>query len=173
MYAPNVPLKLNMLGALTLDFKGGIGLVVRTSTTDEAALEVQGFRTEADLNPTTPNSGTIIALTLSNETPTPLSTLTSAGLLRVHLSLTATMTDKATGEETVVASMDTATYATLRSDNVESFPPVNQPWTLQEPVTLYEPGGSEAQGSQVVGTLEGYDATVNHAAQRSAQRRTR
>ncbi|MGW2707326.1 twin-arginine translocation signal domain-containing protein [Streptomyces sp. NPDC001340] len=164
MYAANVPFKLNPLGALTLDFKGGINFTVRTSNPDGIVLEVQGFRMEADLSPSTPRSGTVIVLTRSNETLTPLSVLTSAGQLLVHLSLTVTSIDKATGEETGLGSTDPAKYATLRSENVNSFPPVNQLWTLKEPVTLYEPGGSAAQGSPVVGTLEGFNVIVNQSA---------
>jgi hypothetical protein len=164
MYAANVPLKVNILGALTLDFKGGINLMTRTSNADGIVLEVQGFRVEADTSPSTPNSGTLIALTLSNATLTPLSTLTSTGLLRVHLSLTLTVTDKATGEDVFQANTDPTAYATLRSENIKEFPPVNQPWTLEQPVTFYESGGSAEQGSPVVGTLEGFNAIVNQSA---------
>jgi hypothetical protein len=164
MYAADVPLKLNILGALTLDFKGGINVVARTSNADGIVLEVQGFRVEADTSPSTPNSGTLIAMQLSNATLTPLSTLTPAGLLHVHLSLTITVIDKATGEDIFQAATEPTKYATLRSENVKEFPPVNQPWTLTEPVTLYEPGGSEAEGSPVVGSLEGFHAIVNQSA---------
>jgi hypothetical protein len=163
MYAANVPLKLNMLGALTLDFKGGIKLRVRRSETDGLGLEVQGFRMEADLSPSTPNAGTIIVMTMSNVTLAPLSTLTTSDmLLLIHLPLTFTSIDKATGEETVMASTDPAKYATLRSEDVKEFPPAGRPWTLQEPVTLYQPGTTAAEG-EPVGVLEGFNAIVNQS----------
>ncbi|MBW5483767.1 twin-arginine translocation signal domain-containing protein [Streptomyces bambusae] len=167
MYAANVPLRLSDLGALTLDFKGGISLVVRRSTADGQVLEVQGFRVEADLSPTTPNSGTVIALSMSNVTLTPLSVLTSARLLLVKLSLTVSTTDKATGVETVVASTDPSKYATLVSADtfrnqapVTAFPLVNQNLALSEPVQLFKPGTTAAEGDPI-GVLEGFDAIAN------------
>ncbi|TDU80606.1 hypothetical protein EDD91_7490 [Streptomyces sp. KS 21] len=171
MYAANVPLKLNAVGALTLDFKGGINLAVRTSSPDGLVLEVQGFRVQADMSPSSPNSGTTVVLTKSDATLTPLSVLTSAGLLFVKLSLTASSIDKATGVETVLGTTDPAKYATLTSVDtsgnqapVKAFPPVNQSWALLEAATLYAAGGSAAQGSEVVGTLQGFHAIVNQSA---------
>ena len=71
--------------------------------------------------------------------------------------------DKATGEETAVAATDPAKYLTLRSENVESFPPDNQQWTLEAPVMLYQPGTTAAEG-EPIGTLEEFNATVDPAA---------
>ncbi|WP_412075871.1 hypothetical protein ACLF6K_08480 [Streptomyces xanthophaeus] len=138
-------------------------LTVRTSKTDELVLEILGFRMEADTSPSTPNSGTLIVLTMSNATLTPLSVITPDGMLLVRLPLTVSTIDKATGEETVIASTDPAKYATLRSESIKSFPPVNQTWTLQEPVTLYVAGTTAAEGS-AVGMLEGFNLTVNQPA---------
>ncbi|MGY5002842.1 hypothetical protein [Streptomyces griseus] len=167
MYASNVPLQLNILGALVLDFKGGINLTVRTSKEDGIVLEVQGFRVEADLSPKTPQSGTLIAITTANATLTPLSALQIAGAggleMLIHLSLVFSTIDKATGTETVIAATDPKKYATLRAADVKAFPPVNQQYTLQVPVKLYPQGGSEAEEAEPVGVLEGFDAIWNQS----------
>lgn len=162
MYAANVPLKLKPLGVLTLDFKGGITFMVQSSNANGCVLEVQGFRMEADMSPSTPDSGTLLALTMSNSKWTPLSTLTSAGLLLVHMALTVSHHDKAAKEEIDLGATYPTRYVTLRSENIKAFPPVNQPWTLQKPVTMYTPGGSAT--ADVAGTLGRFDALVDHAA---------
>ncbi|WP_326762756.1 twin-arginine translocation signal domain-containing protein [Streptomyces phaeochromogenes] len=163
MYAANVPLKLNALGALTLDFKGGINLHVRSSNTDGLTLEVVEFRVEADTSPSTPNSGTVFVLKRSNASLAPLSTVTADGQAFLRIPLTVATVDKATEQETVIASSDPAKYATLSAQNTKAFPPVNQHYGLREPVAFYAPGGSAEQGSEVLGGLEGFDVIVNHA----------
>lgn len=166
-YGANVPLKINILGALTLDFKGGINVCVRTSSTEGLVLEIQGHRVEADTSPGTPNSGTLIAITMSNATITPLSVLEvvgSGGLqMLVYLSLTIEVIDKATGETTLMLSTDPTKYATLKATDVKAFPPVNQLYKLQEPVKLYPQGGSEADGTAPAGELSGFDVIVNQS----------
>jgi hypothetical protein len=168
-YAANVPLKLNIMNIVSLDFKGGINVCVRTSKVDGIILEIQGHRVEADLNPTQPNSGTIIVITMSNVTLTPLSVITSAGLALLKLSLTISTVDKATGVETVIASTDPSKYAELVSTDaagneapVKAFPPVNQNYALKEAVQLYKPGTTAAEG-EPIGVLEGFGVVVNHA----------
>jgi hypothetical protein len=161
-YGANVPLKLNILGALTLDFKGGINVCVRTSKADGLVLEIQGHRVEADTSPSTPDSGTLISITISNATITPLSVLQAAagsgGLeMLVYLSLTIEVIDKATGESILVLSTDPTKYATLKATDVKSFPPVDQKYTLQEPMQLFDKEGV------LQGTLEGFDVLVNHS----------
>lgn len=163
MYAAGVPLRLNALGSLSLDFKGGINLRVRSSGAEGIVMEVLGFRVETDTSPSTPDNGSLIALALSEQTLTPLSTLSADGQLLVHLALTVSSLDKATREETVLGATDPSQYATLRSDNIKQFPPVNQPWRLHQPVSLYKPADSTAQGSPV-GSLDAFDAIVNQAA---------
>lgn len=125
-YAATVPLKLDTLGLLTLDFKGGINFCVRTSKEEGLVLEIQGSRMEADRNPNTPNSGTLIAITMSNATPTPLSVLqpSSTGGLEMflYLSLTVEVIDKATKKTTCILSTDPRKYATLKATDVRSFP---------------------------------------------------
>ncbi|MFJ8082765.1 twin-arginine translocation signal domain-containing protein [Streptomyces sp. NPDC096205] len=169
MYAANVPLKLNVLGALTLDFKGGINMTVRSSGPDGVVFEVEGFRVEADTSPSTPDSGTLIAMTMANATQTPLSVLQpSPGgeelEMLIHLPLTLEVIDKANAETLSMLSTDPTKHATLRATDVKQFPPVNQLYTLQEPVTFYEQGGSEAQESPVLGTLYAFDVITNGAA---------
>ncbi|MFI9585897.1 twin-arginine translocation signal domain-containing protein [Streptomyces sp. NPDC052236] len=165
MYSANVPLKLNILGALTLDFKGGINLGVRTAGEDGLVLEVQGFRMEADTSPSTPNSGILIALTMSNATITPLSVLrkkTGGGLeMLLYLSLTTEVIDKATGETLLMLATDPTKYATLWASDVKAFPPVNQPYTLREPVQLFEMQGDTVQTDKPAGVLEGFDGIIN------------
>jgi hypothetical protein len=59
---------------------------------------------------------------VSSATLTPLGTLTPTGLLLVHLSLTITVTDKATGEDVFETTTDPTKYTALRSENVKEFP---------------------------------------------------
>lgn len=168
MYAANVPLKLHILGALTLDFKGGINVCVRASKAEGLVLEIQGFRLEADTSPSTPGAGTLIALTMPNATSTPLSVLQNAaagGLEMVlYLSLTAEVIDKATSETITTLATDSTKYATLRATNLKAFPPVNQLFTLQEPVRLYERQGDTVQTDKPAGELQGLDIIANQSA---------
>lgn len=158
--AANVPLKLNALGALTPDFKGGINFSVKTSKADGLVVEVQGFRVEADTSPNTPKAGTLIAMSMADATLTPLSIIRSDGEMLVYLSLTVEVIDKATGETTTMLSTDPAKYATLKATKLKEFPPVNQLYTLQEPVQLYEQQGGTLT-DKPAGTLGGFDAIVN------------
>ncbi|MFF5426395.1 MULTISPECIES: hypothetical protein [unclassified Streptomyces] len=168
MYGANTPLKINILGTLTLDFKGGFNTTVRTSSTDGIVLEIQGFRVEADTSPSTPSSGTLIALSKSDATTAPLSVLQIAspgGLeMLLHLPLTVEVIDKATGETHARLATAPTKHATLRAVDVKAFPPVNQLYTLQEPVQLYPADDSAAAGTEPVGALEGADFIVNQSA---------
>ncbi|PWG13323.1 hypothetical protein DF268_11655 [Streptomyces sp. V2] len=163
MYAANVPLKLNILGTLSLDFKGGINLTPRTATEDGAAFEVEGFRMEADTSPSTPDSGAIISLTPSNRTLTPLSVLrpssNGGSEMLIYLNLTVEVIDKATGETTLTLHTDPTKYVTLRAADIKSFPLINQHFSLQEPVSFFEEGGSESRG-----TLDAFEAISNTSA---------
>lgn len=163
MYAANVPLRLNVFATLTLDFKGGINLKTRAATEDGALFEVEGFRVEADTSPSTPDSGTLIAMTLSDSKLTPLSVLrpssSSGSEMLIYMNLTVEVTDKATGETIQTLHMDPTKYATLRATDVKSFPLNNQLFSLQEPVSFFEKGNSESRG-----TLEAFDAIFNQSA---------
>ncbi|WP_282702694.1 hypothetical protein [Streptomyces sp. CC219B] len=66
---------------------------------------------------------------------------------------------EADGDE-VIVPQDVA--ANLRT-NLRSFPPVNQLYTVQEPVQLYAPDGSEASGGPVAGQLDGFDVIVSQS----------
>ncbi|MFG3509417.1 hypothetical protein ACGF5F_28390 [Streptomyces sp. NPDC047821] len=168
MYGANVPLKINILGALTLDFKGGFNTTVRTSSTDGIILEVQSFRVEADTSPSTPSSGTLIALAKSNATTAPPSVLhiaSSGGLeMLLRLPLTVEVIDKATGETHMRLATAPTEHATLRAADVRQFPPVNQLYGLQDPVQLYPVDGNAAGGTEPAGALEGADFIVNQSA---------
>ncbi|MGA4862152.1 hypothetical protein ACPB9J_05885 [Streptomyces lavendulocolor] len=167
MYGANTPLKINILGRLTLDFKGGFTAAVRTSSTDGVVVEVQGFRVEADTSPSTPGSGTLIALSKSDAPTVPLSVLqavSSGGLeMLLHLPLTVEVIDKATGETHARLVTAPAKHATLRAVDVQAFPPVNQLYTLLEPVQLYPADDSAAAGTELAGVLEGADFIVNQS----------
>ncbi|MGA5192704.1 hypothetical protein [Streptomyces exfoliatus] len=167
MYAADVPLELNILGTLTLDFRGGINVCVRTSNTEGLVLEIQGFRVEADTSPSTPGAGTLLALAMSNATITPLSVLQirEAGgpELLLHLSLTAEVIDKATGETITTLATDPTKYATLRATNLTSFPPADQLCTLQEPVRLYASQDGTTQMDNPAGELRAFDVIVNQS----------
>jgi hypothetical protein len=170
-YAANAPLKLNIMNIVTLDFKGGINYLVKESSADGIVLEVQGFRMEADLSPTTPDRGTIIVLALAENTRQPVSVVQSNGEMFIRLPLTVATIDKATGEETVLAYTDPSMYATLRSTDetgspapVKTFPPVNQNYMLQEPVHFYPQGGSKANGDAPIGELPAFDVLMNQSA---------
>ncbi|MFE9687775.1 hypothetical protein [Streptomyces sp. NPDC006285] len=153
---------------LTLDFRGGFDTTVRTSSTDGIALEIQSFRVEADTSPSTPSSGTLIALAMSDTKTAPPSILhapSSGGLeLLLHLPLTVEVIDKATGEPHALLATAPTKHATLRAADVQQFPPVNQLFTLQEPVQLYPAGDSAAAGTEPVGALEGAEFIVNQSA---------
>ncbi|MGW0393874.1 hypothetical protein ACWDYJ_23865 [Streptomyces sp. NPDC003042] len=60
-------------------------------------------------------------------------------------------------------STEPTKYVTLKATEVKAFPPVNQSWTLQNPVQLYPQGGSEADGTAPDGELQGFDAIVNQS----------
>ncbi|MFC8495063.1 hypothetical protein ACFUJU_30565 [Streptomyces sp. NPDC057235] len=161
-YAANVPLKLNILGLLTLDFKGGFTLDVQTADTDRTTMKFKKLHMEADTSPSTPDSGTLFSLASADTADTPLSTLNSSSELRLHTALILKITDKETGE--ILARLSTAPgkYATLKADNVQTLPLVNQPLTLQEPVHLFElSSDGTVQTDQQAGTLESFDAIAD------------
>lgn len=63
------------------------------------------------------------------------------------------------GDEVIVPE-DLA--ASLRT-GLRSFPPVNQNYVLQEPVQLFHPGTTAADG-EPIGVLEGFGVVVNQSA---------
>ncbi|MFI6006150.1 twin-arginine translocation signal domain-containing protein [Streptomyces sp. NPDC051366] len=161
-YAANVPLKVNVLSVLTLDFKGGCEFFVRTSQVSGLDLEIKSFRVEADASPATPDSGTLLALTVTSSTSTPLSRLNvneQGGMEMVlYVPLTLDAIDKATAETILTVTSGPGAYATFKAAEVREFPPVNLAYSLQEPVKLYGSDGSQA------GVLEGFDGVMNHSA---------
>ncbi|MFG2715301.1 hypothetical protein ACGFX2_32775 [Streptomyces goshikiensis] len=154
---------------MTLDFKGGINYLVKTSTAEGADLEVQDFRVEADTSPSTPDSGHLVVLKKSSTHLAPISVLKADGQMLIHLPLDVETIDKATGETVISGSTDPAKYATLVSADqsgnqapVNAFPPVNQNYVLQEPVSFYTPGSTDPDAQ--VGTLEAFGAVMNQSA---------
>ncbi|MFH9015315.1 hypothetical protein ACH4C6_28575 [Streptomyces sp. NPDC017943] len=162
MYAANTQIRLNDLGLLFADFKGGINLTTRSSGTEGITLEEQGFRMEADLNHADPSSGYRLVLERDQEQTGPLSTLTVAdggGVeMLIHIPMRVSYVDKATGKETVVGSTAPGRHATLRCADVKVFPAVNQPCSLRDPVTLLNAAGAER------GALEIFDVLMNQSA---------
>lgn len=73
----------------------------------------------------------------------------------LYLSLTAEVIDKATSETITTLATDSTKYATLRATNLKAFPPVNQLFTLQEPVRLYERQGDTVQTDKPHGRVAG------------------
>jgi hypothetical protein len=63
------------------------------------------------------------------------------------------------GNEVIVPQEVAANLQT----NLRSFPPVNQNYTLLEPVKLYEPGSTAAEGDPS-GVLGGFALVVNQSA---------
>ncbi|WP_217213176.1 hypothetical protein [Streptomyces sp. AC550_RSS872] len=124
MRADDVPLKLYVMGALTLEFKGNTHLIAQTGP-DGLALGVRGVWMEADTSPSTPNSGTIIALKMPNATLKPSSVLQKAtgGDLEMllHAPVTVEVIDKATGETTLVGSTGPRQDATPGASDVKTF----------------------------------------------------
>ncbi|MFC8794809.1 hypothetical protein [Streptomyces cinereoruber] len=155
-------MKLNILGPLTLDFKGGFTLDVQTADTDRTTMKFKELRVEADTSPSTPDSGTLFSLASAEAADMPLSTLNSSRELRLHTALTLKITDKATGETLLRLSTAPGKYATLEADNVQTFPLVNQLLTLQEPMDFFEVSSDgTVQTEQKDGTLEGFDVIAN------------
>ncbi|CQR59497.1 hypothetical protein [Streptomyces leeuwenhoekii] len=163
VYAANVPLQINILGNLTVDFKGGINLTPRRTTENETVFEVQNFRVEADTSPSAPHRGTLIVLKKWNNALTPLSVLqpSSGGRseMLIYLSLTLEFIDKATGETVQTLHTDPTQYATLRATDVTSFPLVNQHFSLQEQVSFFQKGDYKPHAK-----LAAFDSVINGSA---------
>ncbi|WP_282702322.1 hypothetical protein [Streptomyces sp. CC219B] len=139
--AERVPLKLNVLGSLTLDFRGGLDLGTRAGRSDGLVLEVRGFRMEADTSPATPGTGMLVTLSEAHAPLTALSVLRplpeGGAEMLIHLALTLHVREKPHGDIVLELFMDPARHATLRARGATAFPPVDQHCTLQEPVLLY------------------------------------
>lgn len=63
----------------------------------------------------------------------------------------------------VTLQTDPIEFTVVEATDVKAFPPVNQTYTLQEPVKLYAQGGSDPS-NEPIGTLDGFDVIVNQSA---------
>jgi hypothetical protein len=160
MYAVNVPLSVDVLGVLTLDFRGGIRVRVEeniVSGLGGVRLRVIGFEMTAQ-------SAAIGTVTMSQADidTTPLSLLEIIGNSPVFrqtmfLDFTVTVEKPPAGGGPLVLS-NTKT-ATLINNNLTNFPPQGDVYQLQEPVDLAPPGAPD----QVVAQLQQFPVTVSHS----------
>lgn len=163
-YAVNVPLRIST-GLLTLDFRGGINVRVRTSNETGLLMEVTGHRVVAD----TPE--VLVTIEQSDATITPLSVLQMnpgdpAAIppvppfpeMIVKLLFTVTIEPKSARMAPLVLSTDPTNPATLSSGALMNFPPVNQTYSLTTPVPLYDQTGDQ------VAELQAFPVTVNQSA---------
>lgn len=159
-YAVNVPLKVNVLGLVTLDFFGGIKIRVEANIPDGLGgvkLKVIGFEMSAD----SPVLGTV-TISQADVDSTPLSLLELTNKLpptfRQTLFLDFTVTiEKPPGGGSPWLLSNTQT-AVLYYDNLREFPPQGSVFQLKQPVDLAPVGAP----THVVAQLLQYPTTVSH-----------
>jgi hypothetical protein len=160
MYAVNVPLQVNILGLITLDFKGGIRYRVEANLAaglGGVRLKVIGFEMSAD----SPVLGKV-TLSQSDIDTTPLSLLEVSSTMppkfRSTIFLDVTMTvEKAPGGGPPLVLANTKTM-TLLNDNLTVFPPQGSVYQLQQPID-FAPVGAP---NQPIATLQQFPVTVSH-----------
>ena len=159
-YAVNVPLQVNVLGVITLDFKGGIKVRVEANISDGLGgvkLKVIGHEVSAD----SPVLGKVTISQADIDT-TPLSLLEVLSTLppsfrqTMFLDFTVTIEKPPGGGGPLVLS--NATPAVLVNDNLTVFPPQGSVYQLQQPVDLAPVGAP----TQVVAQLLQFPVTVTH-----------
>ena len=160
MYAVNVPLKVDVLGIITLDFKGGIKVRVEQNLgagLGGVKLKVIGFEVSAD----SPVLGKVI-LTQSDTDVTPLSLLEVIGNLPPTFRQTIFLDFKVTIEKPpgggLPLVLSNTKTAKLLNDNLAQFPPQGNVYQLQEPVDLAPVGAP----NQVVAQLLQFPVTMSH-----------
>jgi hypothetical protein len=160
MYAVNVPLRVNVLGIITLDFKGGIKYRVEANSgagLGGRKLKVIGFEMSAD----SPILGKV-TLSQADSDITPLSLLEVISnvpptfRLTTFLDFTMTIEKPASGGPSMVLG-NTKTM-TLHNNSLTTFPPQGAVFQLQEPVDLAPVGAP----GQVVAQLLQFPVTVSH-----------
>jgi hypothetical protein len=156
----NVPLQVDVLGLVTLDFKGGITVRVEENISQGLGgvrLRVIGQEVEA----ASPEFGWV-TISQSDIDVTPLSLLevTKADpptfRQTIFLDFTLTIEKPPGGGEPWVLS-NTKTAA-LINDNLLRFPPQGDVYQLQEPVELAPVGAPD----QVVAQIQQFPVTVTH-----------
>ncbi|HCF26121.1 MAG TPA: hypothetical protein DEV81_02595 [Cyanobacteria bacterium UBA11049] len=159
-YAVNVPLRVDVLGSIKLDFKGGIKVRVEGnlgSSLGGVKLRVIGAEVSAD----SPVLGKV-TMSQADVGTTPLSLLELIGNLpptyRNTMFLDFTMTiEKPPGGGSPLVLSNTKT-AKLLKDGLTSFPPQGDVYQLQEPVDLAPVDAP----NQVIATLLQFPVTVTH-----------
>lgn len=159
-YAVNVPLRINVLGVITLDFKGGIRIRIEANVSSGLGgvrLRVIGHEVFAD----SPALGTV-TISQSDIDTTPLSLLEIIGNSPVFrqtmfLDFTVTVEKPPAGEGPLVLS--TTKTAKLLNPRLTNFPPQGDVYQLQEPIDLAPAGAPD----QVVATLLQFPVTVSHS----------
>lgn len=159
-YAVNVPLQVNVLGLVTLDFKGGIRVRVEANLgggLGGVKLKVIGHEVSAD----SPVLGKV-TISQADIDVTPLSLLEVIGNMppkfrqTMFLDFTVTV-EKPPGGGPPMQLSNTKT-ATLINDNLTVFPPQGSVYQLQQPVDLAPVGAP----GQVVAQLLQFPVTVSH-----------
>lgn len=159
-YATNVPLEVNVLGLVTLNFKGGITVRVEGNLSEGLGgvrLRVIGHEVAAD----SPVLGTV-TISQSDIDVTPLSLLELTKTLpptfrqTMFLDFTVTIEKPPGGGPPLVLS--TTKTAQLLNDKLTRFPPQGDVYRLQEPVELAPIDAPD----QVVAKLLQFPVTVTH-----------
>lgn len=159
-YAVNVPFQVNVLGLVTLDFKGGITVRVEGNHREGLGgvkLRVIGFEESAD----SPVLGRVTISQADVET-TPLSLLELIKTLpptfrnTIFLDVTVTIEKPPGGGPPLVLS--NTKPMTLIHNNLTRFPPQGDVYQLQAPVELAPVGAPD----QVVAQLQQFPVTCTH-----------
>jgi hypothetical protein len=159
-YAVNVPLQVNVLGLITLDFKGGITVRVEGNLREGLGgvrLRVIGHEVSAD----SPVLGRV-TISQADIDVTPLSLLeiikTLPPTFRQTMFLDFTVTiEKPPGGGPPLVLSNTKTAA-LINNKLMQFPPQGAVYQLQAPVDLAPVGAPD----QVVAQLQQFPVTVTH-----------
>ena len=158
-YAVDVPLRVNVLGVVKLDFKGGIRVRVEANISEGLGgvrLKVIGHEVSAD----SPVLGRV-TISQADVDTTPLSLLEIIGNSPVFkqtmfLDFTCTVEKPPGGGPPMVLS--TTKTAALVQPRMTNFPPQGDVYQLQEPVDLAPVGAPD----QVLATLMQFPVTVSH-----------
>lgn len=159
-YAVAVPLSVNVLGLITLDFKGGATVRVEdriSSGLGGVKLRVLGFEMSAD----SPILGQV-TLSLADIDVTPLSLLELVSSLppvyrnTLFLDFTVTVQKPPGGGPPLVLS--NTEPAELFNNELPTFPPQGNVYQLQQPVELAPVGAP----TQVIARLQQMPTTVTH-----------
>ncbi len=159
-YAVNVPLKVDVLGIITLDFKGGITVRVEANLAEGLGgvkLRVIGQEVSAD----SPVLGEV-TISQADTDATPLSLLELTKNLPPKFKNTMFLDfdvriEKPPGGGPPLVLRNTKT-AKLLNDNLTQFPPQGSVYQLQEPVDLAPVGAP----NQVVAQILQFPVTVSH-----------